>query len=131
MPRVNPVGVILGLYIPFLLVGLLMPRNESVNPAPAGFFKRLLHDILFLTGPPEIILNFLLFIPFFFALLFLVPKLSGTWAALICCYTSAAAELAQLQIPGRVSSLRDFFSNCLGVILGLAITGARARRKDT
>ena len=121
MPRVKLVTLLLGLYIPTLLVGLLLPRDASIDPAPLGFVKRLLREIFFLSGPPEIILNFLLFIPFFFALLFLNLASSRYKAALISCVTSAASELGQSQIPGRVSSLRDFFSNCVGVVLALVI----------
>ena len=131
MPRVKPIAFLLGLYIPILLMGLLLPRSTAtgIDSAPMGFIRRMIHEILYLTGPPEIFLNFLLFIPFFFAILFLVPALSHPWAALISCLTSAAAELAQSQIPGRVSSMRDFFSNCVGVMLALAILTAISKKK--
>jgi glycopeptide antibiotics resistance protein len=129
MPRSKPVAFLLGLYIPVLFVGLLLPRRASVETAPVGFLKRLLHDILFLSGPPEIFLNFLLFIPFFFALLYLAPALDRRLAALIACLTSAAAELAQSQIPGRVSSIRDFASNCLGVVMVLILATVFSKRK--
>ena len=126
MPRVKPLAFLLGLYIPVLLLGLLLPRNTviDIDTTPTGIISRILHEILYLTGPPEIFLNFLLFIPFFLALLFLNPALSRYWAALISCLTSAGVELAQSQIPGRVSSVRDFLSNCVGVAVALAfITG--------
>jgi glycopeptide antibiotics resistance protein len=131
MPRVKPVAFLLGLYIPVLLVGLLRPRNSSIDadPTPTGIISRILHEILYLTGPPEVFLNFLLFIPFFLAVLFLNPTLSLYSAALISCLTSAAAELAQSQIPGRVSSLRDFFSNCFGVLLAHALTTLISRSR--
>ena len=126
MPRVKPLAFLLGLYIPVLLLGLLLPRNTAIDidTTPTGIISRILHEILYLTGPPEVFLNFLLFIPFFLALLFLNPALSRDWAALISCLTSAGAEVAQSQIPGRVSSMRDFLSNCVGVVVALAfITG--------
>ena len=129
MPRAKPIAFLLGLYIPVLFVGLLLPRRASIDTAPVGFLKRLLHDILFLSGPPEIFLNFLLFIPFFFALMCLAPGIHRRWAALIACFTSAAAELAQLQIPGRVSSLRDLFSNCVGVVVALAAVSILSMKK--
>jgi glycopeptide antibiotics resistance protein len=132
MPRVKPIAFLLGLYIPTLLMGLLLPRSTAtgIDSAPMGFVKRLIHEILYLTGPPEIFLNFLLFIPFFFAIMILVPALSRSWAACISCLTSGAAELAQSQIPGRVSSLRDFFSNCAGVIIALALVTAFSEKKS-
>lgn len=119
----------MGLYIPILLLGLLFPRTISLDPEPMGLIMGIFHEILFLTGPPEIILNFLLFIPFFFALLHLVPGLSHPRAALISCLTSASVELAQSQIPGRVSSLRDFISNCVGAIIALAFVTNFSKRK--
>jgi glycopeptide antibiotics resistance protein len=131
MPRVKPIAFLLGLYIPILFVGLLVPRSTTtgIQSAPAGFIRRLIHEILYLTGPPEIYLNFLLFIPFFFAISILAPKLSRPRAALISCFTSATAELAQSQIPGRVSSMRDFLSNCVGVMIALAAVSALSEKK--
>jgi len=129
MLRIKPIASLLALYIPILLVGLLLPRNTSIDYEPVGILNRIFHEILFISGPPEVFLNFLLFIPFFFALLFLAPTLSRPWAALISCLASAAAELAQSQIPGRVSSLQDFLSNCAGVIITLALLSALSKRK--
>ena len=132
MPRLKPLTIVLGLYIPILLVGLLLPRSTAndIDATPTGIISRIFHEILYLTGPPEIFLNFLLFIPFFLALSFLNPALSRYWAALISCLTSAAAELAQSQIPGRVSSMRDFFSNCVGVVLALTVATALSKVKS-
>jgi glycopeptide antibiotics resistance protein len=132
MPRVKPIGFLLGLYIPTLLLGLLLPRSATTggDSAAVGFARRLFHDILYLTGPPEILLNFLLFIPFFFAILFLAPTLSRSWVAFISCLTSAAAELTQSQIPGRVSSMRDFFSNCVGVMIAFTLVPHLPRKRQ-
>ena len=129
MPRPKLKTLILGLYIPLLLVGLLWPRNAAIKSEPMNFIKGILLDILFLSGPPEIFLNFLLFIPFYIALLYLAPALTRPWAALISCLTSAAAELAQSQIPGRVSSLRDFLCNCLGVLVAFSFLAASSKKK--
>ncbi len=131
MPRVKPVAFLLGLYIPILLMGLLLPRSTAtgMDSPPMCFIRRMIHEILHLTGPPEIFLNFLLFIPFFFAILFLFPALSRPWAAFISCLSSAAAELAQSQIPGRVSSVRDFFSNCVGVMIVFAVVTVISEKK--
>ena len=131
MPRVKPIAFLLGLYILILFVGLLVPRSTTtgIQSAPEGFIRRWIHEILYLTGPPEIYLNFLLFIPFFFAISILTPTLSRPRAALISCFTSATAELAQSQIPGRVSSMRDFLSNCVGVMIGLAAVTALSEKK--
>ena len=108
-----------------------MPRSTAtiIDPAPVGLIRRLIHEILYLTGPPEIFVNLLLFIPVFFAISFLAPSLSRPWAALISCLTSAVAELAQSQIPGRVSLMRDFLSNSVGVFATLALLPALSTRK--
>jgi glycopeptide antibiotics resistance protein len=132
MPRVKPIAFLSGLYIPVLLLGLLLPRNTAIDidTTPTGIISKILHEILYLTGPPEVFLNFLLFIPFFLALLFLNPALSRYWAALISCLTSAGAELVQSQIPGRVSSMRDFLSNCVGVVVALAVVAGLPKGKS-
>jgi glycopeptide antibiotics resistance protein len=131
MPHVKPITFLLGLYIPVLLLGLLLPRNKSVEieTAPMGAIRRLLYEILYLTGPAEVFLNFLLFIPFFFAILFLIPTLSRPWAAFISFSSSAAAELAQLQINGRISSWRDFLSNCVGIVIAMFCLSLFSKRK--
>jgi hypothetical protein len=131
MPRVKPIAFLLGLYIPILLMGLLLPRSPAtdIDSALMGLIRRMTHEILYLTGPPEVFLNFLLFVPFFFAILYLVPALSRPWAAFIPCFTSAVAELAQSQIAGRVSSMRDFFSNCVGVMIAFTFVVALSEKK--
>jgi glycopeptide antibiotics resistance protein len=129
MPRVKPLAFLLGLYIPILLFGLLLPRGTAAgnNSASMGVIRRLIHEILFLTGPPEIFLNFVLFIPFFFAILILAPTLSPDRAVIVSCLTSATAEVVQSQIPGRVSSMRDFFANSLGVVIAMILLNAYAK----
>ena len=131
MPRVKPIAFLLGLYIPILLMGLLLPRSTAtgIDSAPRCLIRSFVNEILQLTGPPEIFINFLLFIPFFFAIMFLVPTLSRPRAVLISCLTSGAAELAQSQIPGRVSSMRDFFSNCVGVMIAFMFVSAHSKKK--
>jgi glycopeptide antibiotics resistance protein len=119
------------LYMALLFTGLLLPRKATVEPAPMGLLKRIFHEILFLSGPLEVFLNFLLFVPFFLALLYLLPGLSRTGAALISCLVSAAAEIAQSQIVGRFSSWRDFVSNSIGVLIALIATTVISKRKVT
>lgn len=132
MPRVKPISLLLGLYIPILGMGLLLPRNTAtvLDSVPVDSIKKIIHEIFYLTGLPEIFLNFLLFIPFFFAILFLVPALPCPWAAFISCLFSAVAELAQLKITGRVSSVRDFFSNCVGIMIAFALVTALSKRTE-
>jgi glycopeptide antibiotics resistance protein len=117
MRRSNPVVLMSALYMALLFTGLLLPRKATAEPAPMGLLKRIFHEILFLSGPLEVFLNFLLFVPFFLALLYLLPGLPRSGAVFISCLVSAASEIAQSQIVGRVSSWRDFVSNCLRVFL--------------
>jgi glycopeptide antibiotics resistance protein len=128
MRRTHLIVLVSWLYIVLLLTGLLLPRKTSSAAAPISFIKKIFHEILFLSGPPEIVLNFVLFIPLFLTLSYLAPRLARPHAALIACLTSAAAELAQSQIPGRVSSWRDLISNCLGVLIALAVTTRLSHR---
>ncbi len=130
MRRTHLIVLVSWLYIALLLTGLLLPRKASGAAAPMSFIKKILHEILFLSGPPEVALNFVLFIPLFFTLVYVAPRLSRPLAALIACLSSAAAELAQSQIPGRVSSWRDLISNCLGVLIALAVTAKHLSRKS-
>jgi glycopeptide antibiotics resistance protein len=117
------------LYVTLLFAGLLLPRKITAEPAPTGLLKKLLHEIIFLAGPLEVLLNFLLFIPLFLALLCLLPGLSRYASAVISCLTSAVAEIAQSQIVGRVNSLRDFLSNSIGVLIALIAIDTLSKRK--
>jgi glycopeptide antibiotics resistance protein len=49
------------------------------------------------------------------------PSLSLKKIFLFGASLSALFELTQLLIPGRVSDFVDFLSNCLSVLLGIAI----------
>jgi glycopeptide antibiotics resistance protein len=129
MRRSYPVVLISALYMALLFTGLLLPRKAASEPAQMGLLKKIFHEILFLSGPLEVFLNFFLFVPFFLALLYLLPRLSRSVSAVISCLTSAAAELAQSQIVGRVSSWRDFFCNIVGVFLAVAAVAIVSKSK--
>ena len=86
-----------------------------------NFLYRVIHRILFISGPLEIIGNFLLFVPVLLALIHAAPEVRVRYMALICCLGSATVEIAQSWIPGRVSSLIDFVSNTLGVVVAVAV----------
>jgi glycopeptide antibiotics resistance protein len=128
MPCTKLKNLILGLYIPVLVVGLTLPRRPLVDPESVGLIRRLFRQILYLTGPSEVFLNLLLFIPIFFALLLLAREIPRTQCAIFACLLSAAAELVQSQIPGRVSSLRDFMCNSVGVGIAFGWSGLLSMR---
>src|ERR1043166_7950374 len=64
----------------------------------------------------DIVLNCLLFVPLGVGLGLIGSGL--VVAATIGAATSTAVELAQLWIPGRVSSVQDVVTNCIGTLLG-------------
>lgn len=103
-------------YLSLLGVVLLFPRPDiALNPS-GNIFLDLLNKILFLSGPLEIVGNFLLFVPSLLVLAHVVPRIQVYYLALFCILGSATAEMAQIWIPGRVSSVRDFISNSIGVV---------------
>jgi VanZ family protein len=78
---------------------------------------RWIHNALYLSGPGEVIGNYFLYAPIVFLSSFLFPRLSLGYRVLLGCAASGFVELTQLVIPGRVSSLRDFLTNCTGVVI--------------
>jgi len=104
-------------YAALLGVMLLMPKAGTEVYVPRNFIFGFLHDVLYLSGPLEEIGNVFLFIPLFLALLHLLQKSNAWYLAILCCGLSAAVEITQRQIPGRVSSLQDFISNSAGVLV--------------
>jgi glycopeptide antibiotics resistance protein len=129
MHRSYPIGLASALYVALLFTGLLAPRKATAELAPMGILNKIHHEILFLSGPLEVFLNFLLFAPVFYALLYLLPELSRPASAIVSCLASATAEIAQSQIDGRVSSWRDFFSNSIGVLIAWIALAVISKRK--
>ena len=104
------------LYLSLTGAALLFPRPHiAVNPS-GNIFLNLLYKILFLSGPLEIVGNFLLFIPILLVLSHLAPRIQVHYLAFFCILGSATVETMQIWIPGRVSSVRDFISNSIGVV---------------
>jgi glycopeptide antibiotics resistance protein len=115
-------SVIVALAYTFLIAcALLYPRAAGNLVSSDYLILRIFHKILFVSGPLEIFGNFFLFIPVLLALIHAAPEFRVRYMALICCLGSAAVEAAQTWIPGRVSSVRDFVSNTLGVVATLLV----------
>lgn len=55
------------------------------------------------------------------------PWVGAAWGLVV----SACAELAQVLIPGRVTSLRDLFANTLGAAIGALVGWLITRRRQT
>jgi glycopeptide antibiotics resistance protein len=76
-----------------------------------------IHNALYLSGAGEVLGNYFLYAPIVFLSSFLFPRLNLGNRVLLGCAASGFVELTQLVIPGRVSSLRDFLTNCTGVVI--------------
>ena len=115
-------SVLVALIYAFVIAcALLYPKTMGALSTSDNFLYRVIHRILFISGPLEIIGNFLLFVPVLLALIHAAPEVRVRYMALICCLGSATVEIAQSWIPGRVSSLTDFVSNTLGVVVAVAV----------
>jgi glycopeptide antibiotics resistance protein len=80
----------------------------------------------------EFCANIAMFFPIGLFLLLLFGRRQWWLAILVGFFMTVSIETAQLFIPGRVSDVRDIVSNTagatLGVLVGLALTAAKARR---
>ena len=109
------------MYTIFIAGALLFPRLHESSQNSEGLLMAGIRKLLFVSGPLEVIGNFLLFVPVLLALIHAAPGVRIRYLALICCFGSATVEISQSWIPGRVSSIRDFVSNCVGVLLTILI----------
>jgi VanZ family protein len=96
---------------------MVFPRKVPKDQLIAdNFLKELFQDLLYLSGNLELIANFFLLIPIFLILVKLFVRAHALYALIICILLAASAEFAQRFIPGRVSTVRDFILNSIGVI---------------
>ena len=110
------------LYIAVYLLAMAFPRKVPKDQLIAdNFLKKLLQDLLYISGNIEIIGNIFLLIPIFVILVKLFARIHAAYALTICIFLSASAEFAQSFIPGRVSTIRDFLLNSFGVISAFII----------
>ena len=110
------------LYIAVYLLAMVFPRKVPKDQLIAdNFLKELFQDLLYLSGNLELIANFFLLIPIFLILVKLFVRAHALYVLTICIFLSASAEFAQRFISGRVSTIRDFALNSIGVISALII----------
>ncbi len=110
------------LYIVVYLLAMVFPRKVPKDQLIAdNFLKELLQDLLYLSGNLELIANFFLLIPIFLILVKLFVRAHALYVLTICIFLSASAEFAQRFISGRVSTIRDFALNSIGVISAFII----------
>ncbi len=89
------------------------PKDQLVTD---NFLKEIFQELLYMSGNLELIGNIFLLIPIFVFLVKQLPRVHAVFALTICILLSASAEFAQSFIPGRVSTIRDFILNSIGVI---------------
>lgn len=66
----------------------------------------------------EFAANIALFVPFGLLVAAAWPRTNALWVILLGFSASAAIELVQTMVPGRVTTLSDVIANTLGTIIG-------------
>jgi len=102
------------LYTFAYFAAMVAPRSSQEQFNSSGFLSKLLHGLLYYSGPLEPVANFFFLMPIFAFLVFKYGRSKAIMALFICIALSASAEILQILIPGRVSSLQDFILNSLG-----------------
>jgi glycopeptide antibiotics resistance protein len=120
-------GIACAIYLASLSLFVLFPRPvlETGDPSQiaqylqthANFFYKILYADTHLVA----LGNFLMLAPLPIILNAIYPSISLMKIFLCGASLSALFELTQLLIPGRVSDLMDFVSNCVSVLLGIVI----------
>lgn len=98
---------------------LFLPKVKADWTFSNSSQSNFLHRLFYLSGPIERIGNFFLFIPIFLMLAHVFPDLRLRRVAVFSIAASGCAEIVQIWIPGRVSSLTDFASNTAGIVFTL------------
>ena len=128
-------GIACAIYLASLSLFVLFPRPvlETGDPSQiaqylqthANFFYKILYADTHLVA----LGNFLMLLPLPIILNAINSKISLMKIFLFGACLSALFELTQLLIPGRVSDVKDFLSNSLSVLLGIAIVRLLRRKK--
>jgi glycopeptide antibiotics resistance protein len=128
-------GIACAIYLASLSLFVLFPRPvlETGDPSQiaqylqthANFFYKILYADTRLIA----LGNFLMLLPLPIILNAINPSISLKKIFLFGASLSALFELTQLLIPGRVSDVMDFLSNCLSVLLGIAIVRLLRRKQ--
>lgn len=81
----------------------------------------------------EFLANVALFVPFGLLIAAAWPRTNAWWIVVLGFAASAAIELVQTMIPGRVTTLSDVIANTVGTIIGcctVRILAPRPRRSS-
>ena len=127
-------GIACAIYLASLSLFVLFPRPvlETGDPSQiaqylqthASFFYKILYADTRLVA----VGNFLMLAPLPIILNVIYPSISLKKVFLCGSSLSALFELTQLLIPGRVSDFMDFLSNCLSVLIGIALVRLLRRK---
>ncbi|PIO52004.1 VanZ family protein [Leucobacter sp. OAMLP11] len=101
---------------------VLMARIEAVDAINAVLGR---FDASLTTMQIEDLANIALFVPLGLAVAAVLPRRAWWFALPICVAATAAIELSQSVIPGRVPDLSDVVLNAVGAAIGCAILGIR------
>ena len=104
------------LYIIAYIAAMLAPKKNQNHFQSSNSLMKILHEILYYSGPLEPVANFFFLIPIFLFLVFNFGRANAPMSLLICIALAATSEMLQIFIPGRVSSLQDFLLNSLGAV---------------
>jgi glycopeptide antibiotics resistance protein len=128
-------GIACAIYLASLSLFVLFPRPvlETGDPSQIAQYLQthvnFFYKILYADTRLVALGNFLMLAPLPIILNVINPKISLKKIFLFGASLSALFELTQLLIPGRVSDFVDFLSNCLSVLLGIAIVRFLRRKQ--
>ena len=120
-------------YSIFIALILISPREPSPGQGSGVNLQQewahhqtivnstVVNRLLYLSGPLETIGNVLIFTLLFFSLSRIAPAMKNFQIALVCGTFSICVEIAQLDIPGRISSLVDVICNLLGILIAVLL----------
>lgn len=125
-----PAWVFFWAVVVFIIYGSLFPFDFQATPVP---FNRFLEEWHLLQNIPDVLDNFLLFIPLGIAI---HACFSSQGARIIASFFSIlilalGIQLLQLYLPSRTASLSDAFWNTVGMAVGLMIAAGVWRRLQT
>ena len=118
--RIGQIGAILSILL--YSSAMMMPRRllkEDLDTT--NFLKQIFNQILYYGGSLEPAANFILLMPVFASLIYLLGRSKALAVLTICLALSATVEFLQRFIPGRVSSVQDLILNCLGALFAFLL----------
>jgi len=140
--RVSPLTIVARvLLVPYAIaLGLIVLLPAATAGRVTGLVFRLARFVSEHAGVSlsttytlfEFAANIALFVPFGALVALAWPRTNAWWIILMGFSASAAIELVQTMVPGRVTTLSDVIANTLGTIVGCcAVRVLRPRSRPT